>query len=103
MVQRHATDKQHITIAELRESITKYFLPVFDPSKSIGAVAVNSGKSDQLEEGYKKLGFTVQKEELPTFEGEPEEGSEDGSGSDGSESGSESGSEGEPMEDVRSP
>lgn len=99
----YLADPKHITLTELRESITKYFLPVFDPSTSIGAVAVNSGKSDQLEEGYKKLGFTVQKEELPTFEGELEDGSEDGTGSEGSESGSESGSEGEPMEDVRSP
>jgi hypothetical protein len=63
-------------------------------------VAVNSGKADQLEEGYKKLGFTVRKEELPTFEGEADsEGSE---GNEGSETGSESGSD-DAMEDVRSP
>ena len=60
-------------------------------------MAVNSGKAEQLEEGYKKLGFTVRKEELPTFEGEA-----DSEGSDGSETGSENGSD-EGMEDVKSP
>ena len=84
----------------MREAIQKYFLPIFDPATSIGAVAVNSGKAVELEEGYKRLGFSVEKKELPTFEGEQ----------DGSESGDESGSESEDeasqddaMEDVRSP
>lgn len=86
---------------QLRDAIAKYLLPIFDPSTSIGAVAVNSGKAAELEEGYAKLGFTVEKKELPTLEGD-QDGSE---GESGDEDGSVSGDEAsdDAMEDIRSP
>ena len=79
----------HITLQQLRDVISKYLVPIFDSATSIGAASVNSGKATELEEGYKKLGYEVERRELPTFDGED---SEDGSES-GSESASESGSD----------
>lgn len=78
----------HITLQQLRDVIERYLLPIFDSATSIGAASVNSGKAGELEEGYKRLGFDVERKELPTFDGEPESGSESGS-----ETGSESGSD----------
>lgn len=84
---------QHVTVKDIQEAIRKYFLPVFDSATSIGAVTVNSGKAAELEEGFSKLGFEVERRELPQLgaEASDSEGSE--SGDEGSDSG---------MEDVRS-
>lgn len=86
-----------VTLKDVRDVIGKYFVPVFDSATSLGAVTVNSGKAEEVETGFKELGFEVERKELPTL-GNEEEGSESGS-----ESGSEGVSDGEPMEDVRSP
>lgn len=93
----------HITLQQIRDVISRYLLPIFDSATSIGAAAVNSGKAAELEEGYKKLGFEVERRELPTFDGEPdsESGSESGSSMSGEESGDERSEDG--MEDIRSP
>lgn len=83
-----------VTIPQIRECIAKYFVKLFDPATSIAAVAVNSGKADEVEAGFKEFGFEVSRRELPTL-------GEDSDSEMGSESASES--EDEPMEDVRSP
>lgn len=85
-----------VTIEDVRAVIGKYFVPLFDSATSLGAVSVNAGKADEVEAGFKELGFDVERRELPTLGNEDESGSENGSES-------ESGSEGEPMEDIRSP
>jgi hypothetical protein len=87
-----------VTIPQIRECIAKYYVQLFDPATSIAAVAVNSGKADEVEAAFRDFGFEVSRRELPTLGGD-ESGSESGRGSEGSESGSES--EGEAMEDVR--
>lgn len=91
----------NVTIADIRAAIGKYYVPLFDANTSIGAVTVSSGKADEVEAGFKELGFATERHELPQLGGE-EDADMSGSAT-GSESGSESGSEGEPMEDVRSP
>lgn len=90
-----------ITDDDVRRVISQYFVPLFDPATSIGAVSANAGKADEIEEGFKELGYEVTREELPEIANE-DEMSVSGSES-GSDSGSDASSVGEPMEDVRSP
>lgn len=98
--QRMLAKLPSITDDDVRRVINQYFVPLFDPATSIGAVSTNAGKADEVEQGFKELGYDVSREELPELSNEDEySGSESGSDS-GSESGS---SDGEPMEDVRSP
>lgn len=73
---------------QIREAIRKYLLPVFSADTAIGAVTVSTGKADEVEQGFKDLGFEVERRVLPALGGE--EGSEDG---EESESGSDSGDE----------
>lgn len=74
-----------MTLDDIRRVIKTYLLPLFSPETSIGAISVSSGKADEVEKGFKGMGFIVERKELPMLS----EG-EDGSGS---ESGEESGSE----------
>lgn len=78
-----------ITLDQIREAIKKYLLPVFSAETAIGAVTVSTGKADEVEQGFKDLGFETERRVLPSLGGEDE--SEDGDES-GSETGSESGS-----------
>ncbi|BEI83257.1 hypothetical protein CcaverHIS002_0311250 [Cutaneotrichosporon cavernicola] len=97
--QRMLAEIPQVTREDIRAAIGKYYVPLFDPATSIGAVTVNVGKADEVESGFKELGFETERHELPKLGADDS----DMNGSEGSESGSESGSEGEPMEDVRSP
>lgn len=93
---------QSVTIDQIRAAISKYFLPIFSPKTAIGAVSVSSGKADEVEAGFKKMGFEVERKELPMLGGEKDEshGSE-GSEDSGEESGEEKQEDG--MEGVTSP
>ncbi len=64
-------------------------------------MTVSTGKADEVEAGFKKLGFEVERKELPTLGGD-EAGSESGSGSEGADGESEEGGD-EAMEDIKSP
>ncbi|KAL7420500.1 hypothetical protein Q5752_004450 [Cryptotrichosporon argae] len=91
-----------VTLAQLRDVITRYYLPVFDPATAVGAATVNTGKADEVEDGYKKLGFEVRREELPSAGAEDSESGESGSesgseDSEGSESSEDNASEAEDM------
>lgn len=80
-----------MTLDDIRRVIEKYLLPLFSPDTSIGAVSVSSGKADEVEKGFKDMGFTVERKELPMLNGVEGESEGEGSGSEGSEaSGSES-------------
>ena len=94
-----------VTLDDLRGVIRKYFVPLFDPAHTIGAVAVNTGKADEVETGFTELGFEVERRELPQLGGDEDgSGSESGSDSGSDASGSDAASDrGTPMEDVRSP
>ncbi|ORY30613.1 cytoplasm protein, partial [Naematelia encephala] len=74
-----------VTLDQIRNAITTYILPIFDSSTAVGAVSVSSGKADEVEAGFKKLGFEVERKELPTLGGDDSEDDSMGSGS-GSES-----------------
>lgn len=77
-----------MTLDDIRRVIKTYLLPLFSPETSIGAISVSSGKADEVEKGFKDMGFNVERKELPVLsEGEGEDAS-------GSESGEESSSEG---------
>ena len=96
------TDDQAVTLDSVRKVINTYFLPLFSPSTSIGAVSVSSGKADEVHKGFEELGFTVERKELPVLgDGDNESGSENGDengsrgGSDEDMSGSGSDGEGE--------
>jgi hypothetical protein len=54
----------------------------------MGAVAVSSGKADEVEQGFKELGFEVERRTLPALGGDEESGSESGSEGSGSGEGS---------------
>jgi hypothetical protein len=83
-----------ITLDQIRQAIKKYLLPVFSAETAIGAVTVSTGKADEVEQGFKELGFETERKVLPSLGGEEESGDETGSESgSGSETGSESGSD----------
>ncbi|WVR06565.1 hypothetical protein IAU60_003596 [Kwoniella sp. DSM 27419] len=83
-----------ITLDQIRGVIEKYFLPLFEAETAIGAVSVSTSKLQEVEDGFKGLGFDVERRELPVIQGdESESGSVSGSGSEGEESGSEDGSQ----------
>lgn len=82
---------------QIQDVISTYLLPLFSSKSAIAAVSVSTGKADEVEAGFQKMGFAVERKELPTIGGD--EGSE---GSEGSESGEE-GEVDEAMEDRRSP
>lgn len=70
--------------------LRKYFLSLFDPSKSIAIVVTAPGKVDETVEDLTKTGFEVSRRSLET---DPDlDDSESGSGSE-SEDGSDSGSD----------
>jgi hypothetical protein len=89
--------EQTITLDDIRRVIKLYLLPIFSPETSICAVTVSSGKADEVEQGFKDLGFETERRSLPALEGS-EDGSEDGSEEGtGSQSGSPDESEDEKM------
>ena len=96
MLSASLTYPQSLTIDDLRAAIQKYFLPLFNPSTAIGAVSVNAGKADQVQDELVKLGFNVERHELPTL-GDDDEGTS----SDGADSGDERSEDG--MEGIASP
>lgn len=93
---------QSVTLEQIRSAIQKYLLPIFDASTAIGAVSVSSGKADEVEKGFRDMGFEVERHELPQL---GEDGLEDGSDVEmsGSESGDSGSDSGDGMEDVKSP
>jgi hypothetical protein len=77
-------------------------LPIFSSDTAIGAVTVSAGKADEVEAGFREMGFEVERKELPHLgdaEGSDEDVSMDGdySDSEGSE-----GSEGSGGSEARS-
>lgn len=78
-----------ITLDQIRSAIKVYLVPIFSSDSAIGAVTVSTGKVDEVEQGFKELGFEVERRTLPSLGGE-EDGSEGESGDE--ETGSESGS-----------
>lgn len=68
-------------------------MPIFSSDTAIGAVTVSAGKADEVEAGFKEMGFEVERKELPHLgdaEGSDEDVSmdedySDSDGSDGSE------------------
>lgn len=92
---------QDVTVEDVKNAMTKYFLPIFSSSSSVIAASCAPSLSSKLEEQFKGMGYEVEIRELPTTEGAGagEDGYSSGSGSgtgtyesDGEE-GSESGSE----------
>jgi hypothetical protein len=82
-----------VTLGDIKRVIEKYLLPLFSPATSIGAISVSAGKADEVEKGFKEMGFTVERKELPMLSGV--ESDSEGEGSEASGSGSESGEEDE--------
>ncbi|OCF75418.1 cytoplasmic protein [Kwoniella mangroviensis CBS 8886] len=84
-----------ITLDDIKNAIEKYFLPLFKPETAMGAVSVSSSKAKEVEEGFSKLGFEVEKRELPVLKGDEDEdgdiemGEESGSGSESESEGTE--------------
>jgi hypothetical protein len=83
-----------VTLDDIKRVIEKYLLPLFSPKTSIGAISVSSGKADEVEKGFKEMGFTVERKELPMLSGVESESESEGEGS-GSEGPEASGSESE--------
>lgn len=69
--------------------LRKYFLNLFDPSKSIAVVVTAPGKVDEIVGDLTKIGFEVSQRSLEADPDLEENGSGSGSGSeDGEDSGS---------------
>lgn len=79
----------HVTLQDIKRVIEQYFLPVFNPSSSFGAVAVSAGKADEVEAACQKYGFEVERMELPSIGGEEDSDESMGSGSESESEGSE--------------
>ncbi|KAK4688517.1 presequence protease, partial [Tremellales sp. Uapishka_1] len=80
-----------VTLPEIKAVISKYLLPIFSPDTAFGAVSVSLGKADEVEAGFKNMGFETERRELPTLGvDEDSEGSEGSEGSEESEDASES-------------
>ncbi|WWC62849.1 uncharacterized protein I303_105447 [Kwoniella dejecticola CBS 10117] len=83
-----------ITLQDIQEVIKKYFLPLFEADTAMGAVSVSSSKLKEIEEGFAKLRFEVERKELPIIKGDEDSDSDaDVEMEDGEESGSENESE----------
>jgi Zn-dependent M16 (insulinase) family peptidase len=83
---------QSVTKEDILSATRKYYMPLFDPEKSIAVVVATPAKVDHIEEGLKSVGFEVERRELgDDWDGDLVDGSGSGSGSgsDGSVSGSE--------------
>jgi hypothetical protein len=76
-----------VNLSEVKESLRKYVLPLFDPSTSVAVVVSAPSKTDEIAQGLESVGFTVEKR---TIEVSPDELGSDGTGSDGSEDESDS-------------
>ncbi|WVO17244.1 hypothetical protein L204_104936 [Cryptococcus depauperatus] len=77
----------NVTLQQVRDTIAKYFSPLFEAKSSIGALSVSTSKFVEVEEGLRKLGFETERKDLPVLKGDND--SQDGSDidMDGSESG----------------
>ncbi|KAF8307697.1 hypothetical protein DL93DRAFT_2064630 [Clavulina sp. PMI_390] len=77
---------QPVTVEQIRETITKYILPLFNAESSVSFVVSAPGKADEIKESLEKYGFSVESRSLEVSD-EDMEGSESGSddGSDDSD------------------
>ena len=71
---------QEITKDDVLRVLQQYFLPLFDASSSVVVSVTAPGKADEISEGLKDAGFTVERRTLEVDqESESESGSESGS------------------------
>lgn len=78
---------QSITLEQIRNAIKQYLLPIFSSDTAIGSIAVSASKVDEVEQGFKDLGFHTERRTLPALDSDESEGSQiDESGSENEES-----------------
>lgn len=65
--------------------IEKYFVPVFDPTRSIAAVASSKAKSDEIAEELQKAGFEVERRTLDVGDDEDDDEEDEDDEEDGEE------------------
>jgi Zn-dependent M16 (insulinase) family peptidase len=73
---------QDVTIDDVLRILNKYFLPLFDAKGSVVVSVTAPGKADEVADGLKAVGYSVERR---TLDVEPDEGSDE------YETGSESG------------
>jgi len=73
---------QNVTVEEVKETLKKYVLPIFDPATSIAVVVSSPAKADEISENFSKVGYEVERRTLDV--GADEEIDDEESGSEGS-------------------
>jgi Zn-dependent M16 (insulinase) family peptidase len=66
---------QAVTVDDVIATLQKYFLPLFDPSKTVALVVTAPSKIDQIVEDLTAAGFEVSKRSLET---DPQDLEDDG-------------------------
>ncbi|PWN49324.1 hypothetical protein IE53DRAFT_388475 [Violaceomyces palustris] len=84
---RLLVDTSKVTISDVKESLKKYVLPIFEPKTSIAAVVAPPSKVDEIQKQLEDVGYAMERKEINLGKDEDDE---DGSSESGSESGSES-------------
>lgn len=70
-------DAKNVTIDQVRSCLAKYIQPIFDPSKSICAIACSPGRLEEMKSALEKVGYEMERRDLNFAEdAEDEEGSD---------------------------
>ena len=86
---------QAVTLDDVKASLKKYILPLFDADDSTAAVVAPQGKVDEIQKQLEEVGYEMERVEIDLGKEEEEEEEEEGSSGSEEESGSESESEDE--------
>ncbi|EST04590.1 Peptidase M16, C-terminal domain protein [Kalmanozyma brasiliensis GHG001] len=86
---------QKVTVEDVKESLRRYILPLFDAETSVAAVVAPVGKVEEMEKALEAVGYEMERREIDLGKDDESESGSEGeeSGSDEEESGSESESE----------
>ena len=92
----------NVTLDQIKDVLNRYFVPLFNAETSICAITASPNKVEEVEAGFKRMGFDVERRELPILEGEGDEESENGMDIDSGEEG-DTEKEHDGLEEVPSP
>jgi len=79
-------EAKKVTQEQVRACLAKYIQPIFDPKRSICAIACSPSNIDEMQEALQKIGYEMEKKELNYADEEDEESSGSDSDDEGDES-----------------
>ncbi|PWY97140.1 hypothetical protein BCV70DRAFT_219707 [Testicularia cyperi] len=81
---------EKVTLQDVKLSLRKYILPLFDPQTSVAAVVAPPSKIDEIQQQLEKSGYAMERTQIDLG---PDDSEDSDDGESGSESDSESGSD----------